>query len=115
MQDGNTSFAARARRAITRWVVGTVILALVGAVVFLTSRLNARTYRLVADGGKLVVMKGRPFPVGSLPYRPQDPFLVDAYAPVPLPEPAPPDLLIRAYSERDELDRALFVVLEGLA
>lgn len=92
-----------------------LIAGLAGAVLWLTSNLNARTYRLTVSDGKLVVLKGRLFPVGALPFRPQDPILADAYAPLLLDAPPPADLLSRSFSERDELDRALFGLLESFA
>lgn len=108
-------YGSRAGSAFKRLLVTLVVLALAGAVLFLLSQLNHRTFTLVQDGGNLVVMKGRMLPVGATPFRPGDPRLVDAYAPVPLEGLDAGDVTAQRFSERDELDRALFGVLERLA
>jgi hypothetical protein len=91
------------------------ILGLGGGVAFLLSQLNARTYTLEVENGQLVVMKGRNLPAGAVPFRPSDPRLVDTYAPIPLENHDPASLLPQRFSEREELDRALFPLLEALA
>jgi hypothetical protein len=53
------------RRAFTRLVVTLLVFALLGAVGFLLAQLNARTFTLQQQDGKLLVMKGRMLPVGS--------------------------------------------------
>jgi hypothetical protein len=92
-----------------------LILGLGGAVAFLLAQLNARTFTLAQEAGSLVVLKGRNLPVGSVPYRPSDPKLTDAYAPIPLEGADVTALLEQRFSEREELDRALFPLLETLA
>ena len=109
------SFGSRAGSTFKRLLITLVVLALAGAVLFLLSQLNHRTFTLVSDGGQLVVMKGRMLPVGATPFRPGDPRLVDAYAPVPLEGLDAGDVTAQRFSERDELDRVLFGVLERLA
>jgi hypothetical protein len=109
------SFGRRATSAFTRLLVTLLILGLGGAVVFLLSQLNARTFTLAQENGQLVVMKGRMLPTGSVPYRPGDARLADTYAPIPLEGRDVSGLLEQKFTERDELDRALFPVLEGLA
>ena len=109
------SFGRRATQTFTRLLVTLLILGLGGAVLFLLSQLNARTYTLVLEDAQLVVMKGRLLPTGSAPYRPGDPRLADAYAPLPLEGQEASSLLEQKFTERDELDRALFPVLESLA
>jgi hypothetical protein len=110
------SFGSRAGSTFKRLLVTLVVLALGGAVLFLLSQLNHRTFTLVQDGGTLQVMKGRMLPVGATPFRPTgDPRLTDAYAPVPLEGLDAGDVTHQRYSERDEMDRALFGVLERLA
>jgi hypothetical protein len=84
-------------------------------VVFLLSQLNARTFTLALMDGQLAVMKGRNAPVGALPYRPGDPRLADAYAPIPVEGQDVTALSQQKFTERDELDRALFPLLESLA
>src|SRR3954468_16034488 len=98
-----------------RLVVLLVVIAL-GVVVFqLLSQLNARTYTLQQEGDQLVIHKGRELPLGSEPYHPSDPLLADTYAPLPLDRMPVGALLERRFTDRDELDRALFEVLEKLA
>jgi hypothetical protein len=109
------SFGRRATSAFTRLLVTLLILGLGGAVVFLLSQLNARTFTLAQENGQLVVMKGRMLPTGSVPYRPGDARLADTYAPIPLEGRDVSGLMEQKFTERDELDRALFPVLEGLA
>lgn len=115
MNENTGSFGQRAARTLTRLLIGLVVLALGGAVTFLLSQLNARTFTLQVRDDQLVVMKGRMLPAGALPYHPIDPSLADAYAPVPLEGLPPGGLLERRFTERDELDRVLFDLLEQLA
>lgn len=112
---GQQGFGYRAKRTFTRLIVFTLILGLGGLVVFLLSQLNARTFTLAMVDGQLVVMKGRNAPAGSVPYRPGDPRLADAYAPIPVEGQDVTALVQRSFTERDELDRALFPLLESLA
>src|SRR5687767_12712202 len=114
MADQTQSFGARARRTLTRLLVSVVILGLAGLAFTLLARLNAGTFTLHRDeaAGALVVHKGRLLPFGSQPYQPSDPLLADTYAPIPLENLQPGAILERRLTERDELDRALFEVLE---
>jgi len=105
----------RTTSALLRFVVVVLILALVGAVLFLLSQLNARTFRVEVTDGNLVVVKGRMFPVGTEPYRPADAAMKEAYAPIPLDGTGVGGLADQRFSDRDELDRALFDVLARLA
>ncbi len=115
MSSTSDSLGRRAGRAFTRLVVTLLVLALLGAVGFLLSRLNARTFTLQQQDGKLLVLKGRMLPVGADPYRPSDPALAAAYAPVDLLGGTAAGLDGAKFEERDALDRALFGFLEGLA
>jgi len=115
MSSTSDSLGRRAGRAFTRLVVTLVLLALVGAVGFLLSRLNARTFILQQTDGKLLVLKGRLLPMGSEPYRPSDPALAEAYAPIDLMGGSAAGLDGGKFEERDAMDRALFGLLEGLA
>ncbi|MFP2961890.1 IF-2 protein, partial [Myxococcus sp. 1LA] len=108
-------FGYRARRTFTRLLVFTLILGLGGVVVFLLSQLNARTFTLALHDGQLVVMKGRNAPMGAVPYRTGDPRLADAYAPIAIEGQDVSQLLTRKFTDRDELDQALFPVLDALA
>jgi hypothetical protein len=112
---GQQGFGYRAKRTFTRLFVLTLILGLGGLVVFLLSQLNARTFTLALMDGQLVVMKGRTAPAGAVPYRPGDPRLADAYAPIAVEGQDVTALVQRRFTERDELDRALFPLLEALA
>jgi hypothetical protein len=96
-------------------VVTLLVFALIGTVGFLLSQLNARTFTLREQDGKLLVLKGRMLPVGADPYRPSDPALAAAYAPIDLLAGGAAGLGGARFEERDALDRALFQLLEGLA
>lgn len=115
MNSNTDSFGIRAKRTFTRLVVVLVILGLAGVAAVLLSQLNSRTWTLGQEAGALVVMKGRMLPMGAEPFRPSDPALADAYAPIPLEGQPVGTLLERKFSDRDELDRALFELLERLA
>lgn len=110
------SFGHRATRALIRFLTVVGALALLAVVAVLLSELNARTFTVEVQDGRLVVMKGRHLPVGAAPYQPGDAALSDAYAPIPLEGATPPGtLLTQRFRDRDELDRALFEVLEQQA
>jgi hypothetical protein len=109
------SFGRRATQTFTRLLVTLLILGLGGAVLFLLSQLNARTYTLVLEEGQLVVMKGRMLPMGAAPFRPGDAKLADAYAPIPIEGKDVSSLVQQRFGDREELDRALFPLLESLA
>ena len=115
MSTTSDSLGRRAGRAFTRLVVTLLVLGLLGAVGFLLSQLNARTFTLEMVDGKLVVMKGRLLPLGSEPYRPSEPALAAAYAPFDLQGGGAGGLAGVKFDERDAMDRALFSQLEGLA
>lgn len=115
MPTDSSSFGSRAGRAFSRLVITLIVLALFAAVAFLLSQLNARTYSLEVRDGKLVVMKGKLLPFGTDPFHPSDPRLADAYAPIPLDGRSPGQLLTEHFTDRDELDRALFVFLKDTA
>ncbi|MHB8420841.1 MAG: hypothetical protein ACYDCL_22425 [Myxococcales bacterium] len=83
-----------------------LILALLGAVGWLLAERNAHHYFLHADGRTVLVERGFMLPYGHGPYRPRDPALDEAYAPVHLPDgmAPPPD---EELEERGDLDRRL--------
>lgn len=114
MPSDGATFGSRVASFFKRLLITAVVLALAGVTVFLLSQENARTFTLEVRDGKLVVLKGRLMPVGADPWRPP-PELVDAYAPLDLRGTQPFGVLNVRYTERDELDRALFSVIEGLA
>ncbi len=102
-------------KSLKRFIVVVLILGLGGVIAFLLSERNARTYSVQVVDGKLVVMKGKLFPVGADPYRPSDPSLRDLYAPIPLDGTSPGSLPEQRFTEREELDRGLFDVVGRLA
>ena len=104
--------AAGARRLVTFAVV-VALLALVG---YLASERNARTYALEVRGDHVFVLKGRMLPVGAAPWQPKDPTLAETYAPIPLQgHRVEGSVLAERFNDRDDLDRALFGLLEQLA
>lgn len=109
------SFGAKATRALVRLVTFLIVLAILGVVGFLLAELNSRSFTVVEEEGRLVVHKGRNLPVGMEPFKPSDPFLADTYAPIPIEGPVPGSILQTRFRDRDELDRALFEVLEQQA
>ncbi|MGZ6072054.1 MAG: IF-2 protein [Myxococcaceae bacterium] len=115
MSSTSDSLGRRAGRAFTRLVVTLLVFALLGAVGFLLSRLNARTFTVQQTDGKLIILKGRMLPLGADPYRPSEPALAAAYAPIDLMGGSAAGLDGAKFEERDALDRALFDFLEGLA
>ncbi|MBL8949797.1 MAG: IF-2 protein [Myxococcaceae bacterium] len=108
------SFGGKVARFFKRLLITTALLGLAAVSLFLLSQENARTYTVEVREGKLVVLKGRMMPMGADVWRPP-PELVDAYAPVDLKGTQPYGVLKEKFTDRDELDRALFTVLEGLA
>lgn len=111
----NLPFGRRLARAFLKLLLTVLVLGLFGSVLVLLSQLNSRTFWLEAQGGKLVVLKGRMFPSGTEPYHPADPTLAEAYAPLDLHGLAAAHLTGRRFHEREELDRALFEMLQALA
>jgi hypothetical protein len=111
-----SSFGQRASRALVRLVVTLLLLGCAGAAVFFMSQLNARTFSLRIQDGKLTVLKGRMMPAGAMPFRPTDPTMADAYAPLDLEgTTAAAPFTEQGYSDREALDRALFQIIETLA
>lgn len=115
MTPESNSFGARAARFFKRLVITVLVLGLAGASAYLASMLNNRTFSLEIHDGKLVVMKGLMMPTGSEPWKPGDAVLADAYAPLELEGTSPMGVVGMKFTERDELDRALWSVIEGLA
>lgn len=98
-------------RALLAWVA---ILGLLGLVAWLAAERNARTWFLVPDEGRLVVMKGVLFPVGRQSFKTSDPGLALAYAPLVAP-PGKPFPQERSFDERGLLDQGLYDLLAGWA
>ncbi len=110
-----STFGQRAGHAFRRLLVTLLVLVLAGIVCVLLARDNARTFSLKVEGGKLLVQKGRMLPWGSAPYRPADPSLADVYAPIDLSGASVGAAEADRFEDRDELDRALFRILEQAA
>lgn len=100
---------------LKRFLVSLLVLSLLAGVGVLLSQLNVRTFWLEIADGRLVVRKGLLLPFGSEPWRPSDAYQADAYAPLELEGTTPTQVLGVRYTDRDELDRAMFQVIEGLA
>ena len=115
MTEANPTIRARAGRALTRFFVFVLLLAMAGGIAFLLSLLNAHTYSLKVLDGKLTIYKGKMVPIGADPYRPSDSRLADAYAPIPLEGHAAGSLDGERFTDRDDLDRALFTFLKEQA
>lgn len=116
MQTTERPLGQRLLRGIGRLLATVFVLGLIGLVAYLASERNASAYSLKQEAGQLVVQKGRMLPTGSEPWTPTDSKLADAYAPIPLEGTTPSStVLTQTFRDRDELDRALFGVLETLA
>lgn len=103
--------AGAAARGLLRWVI---VLGLLGALLWLVSERNARTWLLAPDDGRLVVKRGLFLPIGTAEYKPPDPAAAKVYAPlVPPPGKALPPS--REFLEQTELDRALYDLLAAWA
>ena len=113
--DSQPTFGARLLRAIRNLFILTLIVGSAGAAVYALSQVNARTYVLEVQSGRLVVMKGKMMPTGAAPWAPSDPKLLDAYAPIDLEGNLSLTVNGQKLEDRDEVDRALFGVLEMLA
>jgi hypothetical protein len=91
-----------------------IVLGLLGALLWLVSERNARTWLLAPDDGRLVVKRGLFLPIGTADYKPSDPATAKVYAPlVPPPGKALPPS--REFLEQTELDRALYDLLASWA
>lgn len=113
--DQQPSFGARLLRAIRNVFILTLLVGFAGAAAYALSQVNARTYSLEVQNGRLIVLKGKMMPTGAAPWAPADPKLMDAYAPIDLEGNVSLTVVGQKFEDRDELDRALFQVLEMLA
>jgi hypothetical protein len=113
--NGNETTTARPRgggvKGLLAWVA---ILALLALVVWLAAERNARTWHLVPDEGRLVVMRGMLLPVGRQAFETSDPATAQAYAPLVAP-PGKPLPAERSFDERSLLDQALYEILAAWA
>ncbi|MDX2015432.1 MAG: IF-2 protein [Myxococcaceae bacterium] len=109
------SFLTRLGRAFRNLVIFSLVVAATTGGLYALSLLNAKTWSLEVVGGQLVVMKGRMLPYGSEAFQPSDPKFAEAYAPLDLNGNTALAVVGQRFQDRDELDRALFSVLELLA
>jgi hypothetical protein len=111
--DDSTTVARRGggMKGMLAWLA---ILALLALVVWLVAERNSRTWHLVPDEGRLVVMRGMMLPAGRQAFQTSDPALAQAYAPLVAPpgKTLPPE---RSFEERALLDQALYDVMAGWA
>lgn len=99
-----------ARSAIL-WLV---VLALLGMVGWLVSERNARSWFLVPEDGRLVVMKGILAPMGRQAFKTSDPGLALAYAPL-VPPSSKTALDEKSFDERALLDQGIYDLLAAWA
>jgi len=111
MADDSTRGRSAGGRALLAWTAILGLLALVG---WLASERNARTWFLVPDQGRLVVMKGILLPFGRQEFKSADPSLAEVYAPL-APPPGKPLPEERAFGDQAQLDQALFDLLAAWA
>lgn len=88
-----------------------VALALVAGGVYFASWLNSRRYFLIVAKTEARVAAGRMLPVGNRPYVPKDPALRKAYEPIPLPGGMKLPRGTTTFTDRVELDQALYRLL----
>lgn len=101
-------------KSLGTWLMVLLMIGLTGAVLYLLSDINRRTYRLAQVGQQMVVQKGKFFPTGFEAYTPSEERLLNAYSPVTVPT----DSLVpggQVFEDRTDLDRALFAILAGWA
>lgn len=102
------------RVRLMRLLIGGLVLGLAAATLYLLAERNSRFYYLSQEGRNIVVYRGAWLPSGKRPFLPDDPHTARIYAPIELPEDAPV-IEERRFEERQDLDRALFDILSGLA
>jgi hypothetical protein len=100
--------------AFSRLVLWLLIFALLGVVWWLASERNAHHFTTEVREGRLVVGRGRFFPIGSRFVGPDDGELWKLYQPLQLPAgmKPPPD---REYDDQAQLDQGLFSTVVAAA
>lgn len=94
-------------------LVGLVVAALIGVVLYLLSEINRGRYRLAEnEKHELIVQRGAYLPMGFTQFQPEAKDLEECYAPVPIPEGQGVNTA-EVFEDRADLDRALFAVLAG--
>jgi hypothetical protein len=109
------TFLTRLGRAFRNLVLFSLVVAATTGGLYALSLLNAKTWSLEVVGGELVVTKGKMLPFGTEPFQPSDPRFAEAYAPLNLNGNTALAVVGQRFNDRDELDRALFSVIELLA
>jgi hypothetical protein len=104
------SFGTKLIRFFVRLIVFLTIISLAALVAYLLSKENTRTFSLHIVDDMLVINKGKFLPIGSSPWNTED----EAYAKLPLEGFKPQNTETSKY-KREELDQALFPILESLA
>lgn len=102
-------------RAIRNLFIFVLIVGSAGVAVYALSVTNSKTYSLEVRNGSLVVMKGKLMPTGADAWLPSEPALADAYAPLDLEGNVALTVVGKKFEDRDELDRAIFQVIDMLA
>lgn len=113
--DDSAGFGTRLVRAVRNLFIFVLIVGSAGVAVYALSVTNSKTYSLEVRNGSLVVMKGKLMPTGAEAWLPGEPALADAYAPLDLEGNVALTVVGKKFEDRDELDRALFQVIEMLA
>lgn len=99
-----------------RWLlIFLLVVAVVGAIAYGASWLNSRRFYLVVGPTDVEIGKGRMFPFGWEPYRPDDPTLRRAYRGFDLPGGIKLARGTTIFTDRIELDQALFRLLTDAA
>lgn len=99
-----------------RWLVyGLLLLAIAGGVAYGASWLNSRRYFLVVGPASVEVGKGKMFPVGHEPFQPTDASTRRAYRGFELPGGIKLARGTTVFTDRVELDQALFRILTDAA
>lgn len=102
-------------RASVRWgriLTTLIVLAVAGAGLYGASWLNARRYFLIVGATEVRVARGRMLPVGHEGFVPREPDLRRAYEPFTLPGGINVPRGETTFSDRVELDQALFRLLK---
>lgn len=92
------------------FLLGILVLLLLGVVVWLLSERNSRQWSLQYEGNTLSVRRGLPLPFGRQAFKTDDPVLAQAYAPIK-PPPGTALEMERTFEDRGAMDQALFELL----
>jgi len=99
-----------------RWLlIAVVVTAVLAGIAYGASWLNARRYYLIVGPAAVDIGKGKMFPVGYDPFRPNDPTMRRAYEGFELPGGIKVARGTTMFTDRVELDQALFRLLSDAA